>query len=444
LISFFACTEPTLIGSDLLAEDQANLSFRDDIPVEVSTVTSEPVPTYNRFQSLQLEHYLLGELQDEQFGTSTASLYSQIARGVGNPGTEIVVDSLILSIAYDTIGQYGDLTQPIELEVFRVTEPMDPDADYNSDQVFATDPMPIGSASIVPSFDSVQIINYIGDEPITTREVPHIRIPLDIAFADLLVEDPSIYQSDTTFRDFLQGLYVRPSSSSNGVVPLTFNSSISRLTLYYSFRVRSIPTEYRFPFLFGQARVSQFEHDHEGAAANNQLNQSNTDEIYVQSMGGLNLEVNFPNLSDLENTVVNKAELEFTVASTSIADTATFPVVEQLIVTHIQNGERIAIADVRNAIFGSVPINSDIFGGVPIKEEVNGQTVLKYRINISSHFQDIISNNAASSIIITSGTDEFGLYFPITPKAERANQVIFYGSNHPDFAPKLNLTFTNL
>lgn len=440
LVSFSACTEPTLIGSDLLEEDQVNLNFRDDILVEVSTVLGDPVPTYSRFQLLQLENYLVGGLQDETFGTSTASLYTQLFRGQGNPSAGAVVDSLILSIAYDTLARYGDLSQPLQLEVFQITEEMNPEADYNSDQVFALNPTPIGSISAVPSFDSVQIVNYNGDEPTTTTEIPHIRIPLDLAFGELLVEDTTIYQSDTTFRAFLEGLYIKPITPSNGIVPLNFSAAISRLTLYY--RAGGSVNEYRFPFTFGQARVSQFEQDYAGATVNDQLDQLNTETVYLQSMGGVNVEVQFPDLSNLENVVINKAELELTVAANTTS--ASFPPVEQMIISYMQNGERVVISDVRNAIIGSSPINSTVFGGTPITETINGQVVTKYRINISSHFQEIISNNAPNTITITAGTDERPFYIPIVPKAERANQIILYGSDHPEFAPKLNLTFTNL
>ena len=160
-------------------------------------------------------------------------------------------------------------------------------------------------------------------------------------------------------------------------------------------------------------------------------------------MGGSNIEVSFPDLSSLNNnTVVNRAELEFTVASNT--SSPSFPVVDQLLVTRTDPLGRTAVIDVRNAIVGSEPLRTRVFGGNPVEEEENGVTLTKYRINISSHFQDIVSNTAENNVIVTAGTEEFLYYLSVMPKAERANQVIFYGTNHPDFAPKLNLTFTNL
>lgn len=444
LISFFACTEPTLIGSDLLEEDQASLNFRNDIPIDVKTVLGEPVPTYNRFQALQLGHFLLGELEDDNFGTSTASIYSQLTKDEGGPETDIIIDSLILSIAYDSIGVYGDFSKPFEIEVFRVTEEIDSDVDYFSDQDFEVDMMPIGSATIVPSFDSVQIINYSNDVATTTFEKPHIRIPLDLEFAELIGTDSIIYESEAAFLDFFKGLYIKPTTSSNGIVPLIFEEDISRLTLYYKTKVRGIKQEFRYPFLFGQGRVNHFEHQYEGSAIASNLDAVSTDFLYLQSMAGSNMEVSFPDVSNLTNIVINRAELEFTVASDE--SSTFFPIAEQLVVSsfdRVQN-VRTGIIDVGNAIVGSNPIDVTVFGGVPVEEEVNGQILTKYKVNISAHFQGIVSGDEPNSILITAGTDEFAFYLPITPKAERANQVIFYGGNHPEFAPKLNLVFTSL
>lgn len=442
LISCFACTEPTLIGADLLQEDQANLNFRNDIPIDVTTIEGESVPIYNRFATLQLQHLLFGELEDERFGISTASIYSQLSRSNGFPEKDIIVDSLILSIAYDSLGFYGDFSKPIEVEVFRVIEALDPSIDYNSDQVFATDMVPIGSTTITPSFDSVLIINYDDGVANATKEPPHIRIPLDVAFGELLVADSAIYRSDTTFREFLQGLYIKPTAASNGIVPLRFNEDISRLTLYYRPNIRDIKREYRYPFLFEQARINHFDHKYEGTAVENSLGLQNADLLYLQSMAGLNMEVSFPNLSDLNNVVINKAELEFTVASEF--QSPSFPVVEQLMAMRTTQGSRTAIIDVRNSIVGNSPLNTTVFGGIPILEEVNGDTLTTYRINISAHFQDIVSKSEENSLIITAGTEEFLYYLPVVPKAESANQMILYGPNHPEFAPKLNLTFTSL
>jgi len=445
LINFFACTEPTLIGADLLEEDQANLNFRNDLPVDVKTTLGEPVPTFNRFQTLQLDHFLLGELEDEDFGTSTASIYTQLSKSSGRPESDIIVDSLILSIAYDTIGVYGDFSKPFEVEVFQVSEEIDPQSDYNSDQVFATEMMPIGSATIVPSFDTVRIINYSNGTANTTFEQAHIRIPLNLDFAELLATDSTIYISDTTFQNFLQGLYIKPVGASNGIVPVTFENDISRLTLYYTAKIRGIKNEFRYPFLFGQGRVNHFEHEYEGAAAATNLDLDNADLLYLQSMAGLNMEVSFPDLSSLTNIVINRAELEFTVAS-DVDSTSLFPIVEQLIVTSFDRAQnvRTGIIDVGNSIVGSNPLNTSVFGGIPIREEVNGQTLVKYKINVSAHFQGIVSGDEPNNMIITAGTDEFAFYLPVTPKAERANQVVLYGPSHPEFAPKLNLTFTSL
>lgn len=436
----FSCTEPTLIGSELLEEDRANLNFKNDIPLTVKTVNGTPVPTYSPFTTLQLNRFLLGQLEDSNFGKNTASVYSQLSF-IGDRPVNVIsiddIDSVVLSLAYDTIGNYGDLSQPIDLEVLRVQEDIAELENYTSAQNFVTDPTNIGTASFVPTFDSVQVADYRGEELVFTTEPAHVRIPINKELAkELLSADTMVYQSDTTFKQFFKGLYIRATSPTAGVVAFRFDRAISRLSVYYS--VRGDTTEYRYPFIFTNVRTSNFVHESEGAAIGNNINNDNADFLYLQGMAGSNIEVTFPDLSNLENIVVNKAELEFTVASTENLDK--FPIVSQLIASSVVNGERAVIDDVRAALIGQNPLNTDVFGGVPVIEN----NLTTYRINISDHFQDILEGGKTNTITIGAGSEESIYYNAINAKATRANRVILFGPNHPTFSPKLNLTFTTL
>ena len=436
----FSCTEPTLIGSELLEEDRANLNFKNDIPLTVKTVNGTPVPTYSPFITLQLNRFLLGQLEDPIFGTSTASVYSQLAFLGDRPVTKApTIDSVILSLAYDTIGNYGDLSQPIELEVLRVQEDIATFENYTSEQSFVSDPIPIGKLSFVPSFDSVQVADYRGDEPVFTTEPAHVRIPINTEVArELFAADTMVYQSDTTFKQFFKGLHIRTPNPTAGVVAFRFDRAISRLSVYYSSAVSNDSSEYRFPFIFTDVRTSHFTHETQGAAIENSMDTDNADFLYLQGMAGSNIEVSFPDLSSLENVVVNKAELEFTVASNENLDQ--YPIVPQLIASSVVNAERAVIDDVRAALIGQNPLNSDVFGGVPVTEN----NITTYRINISDHFQDILEGGKTNSIIIGAGAEESIYYNAIGAKATRANRVILYGPSHPTLSPKLNLTFTTL
>ena len=444
LVLIYTCSDPALIGSELLEEDQANLVFTDKVPINAKTIRGNQVQTFSPFTAIQLGNQLVGNFEDPVFGKSIASLYSQISIRSEKPDLDFAqFDSIILRLAYDTTGGfYGDLSQPFGLEVLRVEEDIVNTENYNSDQVFLTSSTPIGSVEFIPNLEEEVIIkDYTGEEPVDSTVAPHVSIRLDAALGEALLEDTLLYLSDTAFQNFFKGIYIRPTSAMPGMLSFDLNQEISRISLYY--RSRQQLKEYQFDFTPANARVVNFSHDYENATVEPFLNGEADSLLFLQGMTGLNVEVTFPDLSVLEEIVVNKAELELTVA-TPIEDHALYPPSNQIVVSSNRDGALEVINDVRAALFGQQPINTDIFGGIPLEESINGLTLTKYKINISSHFQDIIEGRVNNNIILVSGTEQSNLYFQITPKAERASRTIFYGPNHSQFPLKLNLTYTKL
>ena len=443
----FSCTEPTPIGSELLEEDQANLNFSNSIPVSAKTVEGTAIPSYSPFATFQLPTYLFGEIDDPVFGKSMASVYSQVSKNFEPPFSEgiFAVDSIILSIDLDSLNNFGSFSEPLSVEVFRLQEAMFNTSDYVSDRTFMTDEELLGEAIFTPSFiDSIEIGNYINgtDSIVTTIQSAHIRVPLQLEFGQELL-DTALYASDTTFANFLKGIYIKPATSNGGLVSFNFNSSISRITLYYRSAQRDILYEYRYPFTVGNARSSLLVHEPEGAAISDAINKENADFLYMQSMAGTNIEVNFPDISGFENIVVNKAELELTVASEEL-DTTRFPLVQQIVASSLRDGELEVVDDVLAAILSTNPINTDVFGGNPVTEIVDGVALTKYKINLSSYFQTLLEGRSDPNILLTAGATQAAFYLPIVPKGNRGNTVVLYGPNHPKYAPKLNLIYTDL
>lgn len=443
----FSCTEPTPIGSELLEEDQANLSFSNAIPVSAKTVEGAPIPSYSPFATFQLPTYIFGEIDDPIFGKSTASVYSQVSRNFEAPFSEGIfsIDSIILSIDLDSVNNFGSFSEPFNIEVVRLQEDMFNTSDYLSDQTFMTEDELLGEATFTPSFiDSVEIDNYISgtDSVVTTVQSAHIRVPLKIELGQELL-DTALYSSNDIFTNIFKGIHIRPATSNGGLVSFNFNSSISRITLYYRSAQRDILYEYRYPFTVGNARSSLLVHETEGAMSGDAVNNENADFLYLQSMAGSNIEINFPDISGFENIVVNKAELELTVAN-ELTDTTQFPIVQQVIASSLRDEEIEVVDDVLSAILSTNPINTDVFGGNPVRETVDGVTLIRYRLNLSSYFQTLLEGSSDPNIVLTAGSTQAAFYLSIVPKGNRGNTVVFYGPNHPQYAPKLNLIFTDL
>ena len=446
----FSCSDPAQIGSDLLEEDQANLQFTTEIPIQVKTFEGDPLQTYSPFTSLQLARHLFGNYEDPLLGTTSASIYTQIALGPQDPPAFSLrsFDSVVLSLAYDTLGGYGDLSQPFSMDVFLLEEDMSNIADYFSNQTFQTAFNPIGSVDFVPNLtDRVTIKDYTtNSEGDTTSVDPHVRIHLDKELlVELIGQDTALLKSDTAFQNVFKGIHIQPKelSTNPGIISFDFSNAISRISLYYtdSDSIR----EFQLDFNAGNARVLNLSQNYNNSFVESFINNQSDSLFFLQGMTGVNAQIIFPDVSGFENIVVNKAELELTVANFEANDTATYPLTTQLIASQVNSEDKVILSDVRSAITGNNPIQATVFGGIPVVEsQADGSSVIKYRINISSYFQNIVEGTSENRFNLSSGVEQSSWYIQLPPKPIDPSRVIFYGPNHSQHPLKLNLTYTKL
>ena len=157
--------------------------------------------------------------------------------------------------------------------------------------------------------------------------------------------------------------------------------------------------------------------------------------MFIQGMAGTNVKIEFPYLKNLGKVVINKAELELTVAADS--KTETFPPINQLL---LRTAQFSAILDVRyDSNFGEGATAArpkeqlTTAGGTLREETVAGTKVKKYYFNLSSHLQQMLDGKQGSTIYITP-------HF----KEEKASRVVLYGPKNSKYRAKLNLHYTKL
>lgn len=447
--AIFSCSDPALIGSELLQEDQANLQFTDELLVQAKTVEGDPLQTFSPFLSLQLNRHPFGNFADPLLGTTKSSIYTQVALGIqAAPENEIIsFDSVVLSLAYDTLGNYGNISEEFDLDVFLVEEEIISTEDYFADQTFQTGSTPIGSIKFVPAIEErVTITDFSNGSDSTVSANPHVRIHLNDDFQNLFKQDTAVFRVDSLLRDRVKGIYLAPSASSStaGIINFNFNNSISKITFYYKQGGRDVK-EFDLDFNIGNpGRTLNFVQDFSESIVNPFIENGSDSLVFIQGLKGFNAEITFPEVEDFRNIVVNKAELELTVASLATNDTSLYPLTPQLIASFVNSDNNSILPDVRSAIFANNPINSNVFGGVPEIVEVDGVSLVKYRINLSGYFQQIIEDRADNSISLSAGTEQTTWYFQLPPKPIDPSRVIFYGPNHPQYPLKLNLTYTKL
>ncbi len=464
VMAIFSCSEPTLIGSEILEEDKLNLEFTDEIPIAGATVQSEILQSYSPFPTAQLNTSILGDFDDVDFGSGKADIYTQFSISSTQVPPNIsgaVLDSIVLSIAFDTtLAGFGDLTQAFDIKVRAVEEDLQTVEDYFSDESFQTSSNTIGEASIIPSFEPIILNSFVTDSLTFDTVAPQIRIPLNESYGRLFLEeqDTSIFESTAALQEAFKGIFIEATSEDGGILNLDFFQEGSRISLYYralstTVLLDTIQSEYQFDFNNTNSRTVNLTADVSGSTVASFIGTGRDSLLFVQGMQGVNTEISFPDVSDFQNIIVNRAELEFTVAS--IADTATeFSLPAQLTVTTLEEGGLNIIPDLQSVIIQQNINNAlENFGGQLVEEMEDGVLLFKYKINISDHLQGIIDGEVENKLTISAGVEQsvlsvsgiaLRIYDLLPAKVTDASRVIFFGPNHSQYPVKLNLTFTRI
>lgn len=433
-IGIQSCNDPTSIGAELLEEDQATVDFTDTVTLKATTILSDTVRTYS--PSAQLRSYLFGDMTDPIFGKSKSELYLEARLSFLEPDFLFTkVDSVVLVLPYDTASFYGNWQEEFGLDVFELSERMDRTADYNSDVSFMTEVMPMGSYTFTPNPDTLTIVDYSGGASDTVGVVNQIRLPLDPDFGTRLIRlDSAFYQSDSAFIEEFKGVYLKPTLGTNGMISFDlFNSPNGGIFLYYT-KNDTVPLQYHYQFNPFSAKVATFEHDLTGTIVETAVNEADpeADLLYSQGMAGVDIKIEMPDLSYLKNTIINKAEIEFSIAPVNGDDINAFSPISQLVLARDNDDQtqRVVIEDIEIITLRGLNL-ANTFGGQVIEDEDGGPQT--YRMNISAYLQNFIETGEGDV-----------LYLSAFPKADMADRTIFYGTSHPEFGVKLKIAYTEL
>jgi hypothetical protein len=150
--------------------------------------------------------------------------------------------------------------------------------------------------------------------------------------------------------------------------------------------------------------------------------------VYVQGQGGVRTIIDIGSLRSIDNSLLNKVELQVTVVQDETFLTDIYPPLESYSGLVEFEGNIIAIDDL---IFA----NSDpfIFDGLLREVDENGNKLLKVNFNITNHVRNLLDRDDFSSELIISSLA--GLQSPA--------RSVFFGPGHPTFPMKLNVAFTN-
>jgi hypothetical protein len=404
VLLFAQCKEKEVLDADLIpAVDNLNTFFADTFSVSCKSVNFDTLntsvkdyvdPTYGTIIYAYSSIHALGDINNDPiFGTTHASIALQLrqqATGLKFPKDSMIIDSLILSLPYQSF--YGDRYKniPNTYNVYRLNTALKvKDTLYNTHQVDYDNGVLLGSVRAdVTKIDSSTIEN-------GTR-VRALRIPMSKQFAQELValNDSVEYKDYETFRNWFRGIYITSANPNIGTAIGTFNFSDNsigaNMKLYYRVYKGTDTTKQSSTFRYDLNHCghhNRIVRNSAGTKVAANFGTVNTDDLYMQSDCGAAIEVKLPSITQLKNVAINKADLLFSVIPTGndLSDSA-FLAPNQLRIVGIDSSGK----EVRLPFAGTRTGN--LLTPIGARFE-NGVRILQYRITLAKTIQSIITNN---------------------------------------------------
>ncbi len=443
-ICLTSCDESSVVGLDVQPpNDLLNVDYQDTTTIYTITQKGDSLITDESLITTGLG--LIGKYIDPVFGTSSASMYTQVRLpsniAATTFGTLPICDSIILSLVYEGTAYGKKDRKQQKLNVYQVAQSMSTASTYYSNSTLSKNSVDLTAADgylFYPRLlDSMTTTTIAGD----IKLKPQLRVLLDNSFGQLLLNNQSTgnLATDADFQSFFNGIYITTENTTTlpgeGNI-LHFKMGESKITLYYHNSNATNNDTLSYDFSLGSvARFNHFEHDYSSALIdpllNGQINvatpptQNGT--VFVQSMSGVRTKIKFPYLMNWvsEGLIgINKAELVISV-DTNLLDLYkldTFAAPAALILFGINDdGTTFAIPD---AFEGAT-----YFGGT-----LNSSTI-QYRFNIARYIQQVLDGKRNNN----------GLYLLASNGAVFGNRAVLSGGYSGSARPmKLNLTYTKI
>jgi len=302
IIILASCNQESTVGAELLGNETINVSVDT---INVTAVSSYDIPpvTHRNSALFDDQTYLLGSLDDPFFGKTKATLYltPELFQGVNFPEMR-ALDSVVLSLPIDTLGVYGDTLEMHTIEVKQLVEPF-----------LVDDEMDL-MGSVTRSINPRQTVPYINPNiglDSVVQASPQIRIPLDGGGTlwTQIWKDTSL-QSNEALLEEIKGFEISSSGAENSMfgINLANASSQSYLQWYYT---DTTQTKNLFIMNVGAFRHNCIEHDRSGSFVDGDIGNTNSENNYLQAMGGVITEYDLADvLSVDQENLINSAELE--------------------------------------------------------------------------------------------------------------------------------------
>ncbi len=409
-----ACKKPTLDDTALIPDDNLGLNYTDTLSLKTTVVEDDSIDVSGATLAL------LGSMNDPLLGSTHASFYIPFTLRSNNfafDDTTVTLDSVALMLWYYPPG-YGDWRVPQTVEVYERAEDIVDSVNYFSDQTFAVKPNPVGTKTFIPNTKDTLKINGI-------TYPPSLRIRLSNSFGEKFTSASGTadFADAESFRAFFKGLYITTSRGGGGLGVMAFDPFVGGVQIVvYCHDVEGNDTSNYFPAL-PDLVVNHYEHDYRSV----QIHANEDSVVYIQGLAGLYTKVVVPNLRNLGNILINKAELEVTVLPESLDNDTVFTPPAKL---------TLLMSDSLGNFNGITPdqsFPSTIFGGN--KEEdtdsVTNEKLIKYKFSLSRYYQQVASGERK----------DFGIFILPDKRYQVPDRIVAGGGGNSKYALKLNLVY---
>jgi hypothetical protein len=404
------------VGKDLLPEEDLFSIYRTDtLSLIVRTIREDSLKTDETSLSL------CGNMLCPVFGQTGASFYSQVRLGGNNPDfgnpAEIIVDSLVLVLAYDP-EYFGNLV-PMSFALREVTVLMNRDSVY-----YSTARLPVLSENLIATGEETKEFKpgnvIVGNN--TVQPTVRFRLKEDLAWKFINASGTSNMTNNVNFVKFFRGVHLSCNTINGAIIRFNLLNQESRIRMYY--RRNEEDTERIFNFNLNSecARFNAFEHGHDVGqivGVNQEGGLSGNDNAYIQAASGTKLTIEIPHLEQLNQytyRTINKAEL---IIPVSALNSPKESVPERIfLLREAADGSTLALADQL--------LGLDYYGGAyePSKQQ--------YSFRLTRHVQAVLNGIIPNGpLVLVSGNS-----------AISARRVILNGPDNQEMNMKLVVTFT--
>ncbi len=437
-LGYLACNEFDSFGSDLLDSDW--LQAKEDAVFDfvAGPASEDSILTFNSFSTLGASGFVnraypLGKMEDPLFGQSSAGFGTQL-RFIPTKLLDFLkypVDSIVISLRYDTSLFYGNYSEPMSIGVYALKEAYDETKSYYSNYALPVDYSQKfgGIEDFKPNRkDSLEILQ----DTTKLRLFPQLRISMDTGkFMSVLRSFPdTVYFTSDSFTQSFNGLAFI-CEKGNGYISVLPEHGDSKISIYYKDSTHaSLRTELYMSSLAVKTPYYQRDPGSSIAAACYSGNIPGDSLLCIQGNSGRDIQLKLPYQPQWAGKLINYAVLQFYVSDIPGQDLQSYPLPSLLELFDQSSGSRVAIEDVALAI-GGLSQYKRAFGGYPISKEENGKTNYLYKMNITRHFQKALHSKSDIHLVLA----------PFA-KLESPARLFLNGRGGDKYKAKLVLTYS--